>query len=68
MSECFINIITSLLPIIRDIIYFIAGMYIFIIVSFNLPNIKKADTKQVMVYVMCLIVVWCWIFSKIVAL
>lgn len=59
---------TLLFPIIRDVLYFIAGLFVFMIVMFNLPNVRGANMKEVIVFAVCFIILWCWAFSKLIML
>lgn len=68
MLEIFMDMIALSFPVIRDISYFIAGYLVIIILFFNLPNVRLGDGKESAGVAVCLIIVWYWAFSKLIAL
>lgn len=63
------TIITSLI-IVRSILYFITGGWLFFIAVASLPKAQKHMSSQteVIVFVLCCFVVWCWLFNKLITL
>jgi hypothetical protein len=60
----------DLLLIVRNILYFITGGWLFFIAAASLPKAQKHMSSQteVIVFVLCCFVVWCWIFNKLIVL
>lgn len=71
-SEFVINELTALTlflcSMIRDILYFCAGAVVFVILLSAPPIIKNLETKGIRFYALCVFVIWCWIYSKIIVL
>lgn len=68
MTESIVNIATLLFPIIRDILYFIAGLFVFLITLSSLPNVRSGSTTLFITFIICLTIVWCWVFNKLIVL
>lgn len=58
------------LIIVRNVLYFITGGWLFFIAAASFPKATRHmnSNTEVMTYVFCCFVVWCWIFSKIIVL
>jgi hypothetical protein len=63
------TVINSLL-IVRNVLYFITGGWLFFLMATSLPRAQKfmISTIEMLAYVFCCFVVWCWIFSKLIVL
>lgn len=66
MLEIFID----LLLVVRNVLYFITGGWLFFLMATSLPRAQKfmVSTTELLVYVFCCFVVWCWIFSKLITI
>lgn len=68
MLNDFTIIIFSLSKILIDILYFWAGAAVFIVLLTADFATKNLDTKAIRVYALCLFVIWCWLYSKLIVL
>lgn len=65
------NIISTTIPyicIIRNIIYYIAGAMLFLAIMSSILPIERAEDKKYVIWVIAIIIVWSWIFSKLITL
>lgn len=51
-----------------DILCFCAGAVAFIVLLTANFITKNLDTKALRIYAICVFILWCWIFSKIIVL
>lgn len=62
------EILTNSLSILKNVLYFIAGAFMFLIILSNFSNVKVATEGQFGIWAVCCFIVWCWIFSKLIVL
>lgn len=71
-SEFVINEATMILlficNVLIDILYFCAGIVVFMVLLTADFVTKNLDTKAIRIYAVCVFIVWCWIFSKLIVL
>jgi hypothetical protein len=65
-----LEILVASLLIVRNALYFITGGWLFFIAAVSLPKAQKhmLSKTEVIVFVFCCFVVWCWLFSKLITL
>lgn len=66
--EKIIELTFFLCSTIIDILYFCAGATVFIVLLTTDFTTKNLDTKAIRIYAVCLFVIWCWIYSKLIVL
>jgi hypothetical protein len=63
-----LELVFLLFDIVIKIIYFCAGAVVFIVLLTADFATKNLDTKAIRVYALCLFVIWCWLYSKLIVL